>query len=84
MKKLLPLCLTVLLLGAGCVSHYTIVLDNGSQIAAKSKPKLKNGVYYYKDIQGKDAGLPSGRVVEISPSSMMKQEKAPFTPGRLQ
>jgi hypothetical protein len=83
MRKMLPLCLMALLLGAGCATHYTITLDNGAQIATKSKPKLKNGVYYYKDIQGKDAGLPSGRVAEIAPSSMTKKEKEPFTPGRL-
>ena len=82
MKKLLPLCLTVLLLGAGCATHYTITLDNGAQIATKSKPKLQNGVYRYKDIQGNQTAIPSGRDVEIAPSSKLKQQKGPISPGK--
>lgn len=79
MKKLFSLCLTVLLLGTGCATRYTITLDNGAQVAAKGKPKLKNGVYHYKDIQGRETTISMGRVSEIAPSSMVKQEKAPFT-----
>ena len=81
MKKLLSFCLTMLLLGAGCATHYTMTLDNGAQIATKGKPKLKNGVYYFKDIQGKDSTISMGRVTEIAPSSMVKQQKAPFSPS---
>jgi hypothetical protein len=78
MKKILVLLFGAALL-AGCSSSYVITLNNRSQVTASTKPKLKEGVYYYKDSQGRDSFLSAGRVAEISPSSMM--EKNQFSPA---
>jgi hypothetical protein len=80
MKKLFSLCLMVLLFGSGCATHYIMTLDNGAQITTKGKPKLKNGIYHFKDIRGQDTTISMGRVTEIAPASMVKEKKAPFSP----
>jgi hypothetical protein len=69
MKTFLPALLVVCLL-TGCASHYTLTLNNGNRITAKSKPKLKNGFYVFEDVQGKPAAVAAGRVKEISPANM--------------
>ena len=72
-------CLSLMLLilagfVSGCASHYRITLNNGTQITTNSKPKLKNGDYHYKDASGHEAFIPAGRVREIAPTSMSKDE----------
>jgi hypothetical protein len=47
-------------------------------MTTSSKPKLKNGFYYFKDPQGKETFVSQGRVREIAPSSMSKDEKTQF------
>ena len=70
------------LIVTGCAHRYVITLTNGNQIAAKSKPQLKNGeAYVYKDLQGKVATVPAGKVREIAPASMAKDQKGPFIPS---
>ena len=39
-----------------------------------SKPKLKNGVYYFKDARGQEQAITAGRVTEMEPASMAHQE----------
>jgi hypothetical protein len=69
----------VLLIGAlalvGCSSPYNVKLTNGTTITTASKPKLKDGVYYFKDADGSTNFIPAGRVREIQPASMAKQEQ---------
>src|SRR4051794_20720306 len=46
------LLLTVVVL-TGCVHHYKITLNSGTQIESAGKPRLENGYYYYKDSSGR-------------------------------
>jgi hypothetical protein len=74
--SLLPLGL---LLFTGCARNYTITLTNGTQLGAKGKPHLKEGAYYFKDANGRDATVAAGRVSQIEPASSAKQgEKSGF------
>jgi hypothetical protein len=57
------------LLGAGCASHYTVTLNNGTRLSVPSKPKLEGNSYVYKDASGQPVYLPAGRVREIEPAS---------------
>ncbi len=81
MKRILmSLIFAALALTCGCSQHYLIKLNNGGQITTASKPKLKGGSYYFKDAQGKVRNISAGRVREIEPASMAKEEKPPFKP----
>ena len=63
-----------LVLATGCASHYRISLNNGSQIETRSKPRLNEGAYYYKDGAGRQAYVPAGAVREIAPASLANKE----------
>lgn len=83
MKVLSALLLSsCLFLTSGCASRYVVVTTNGTQITSRGKPKLVNGYYRFEDVQGQQMVLPSGRVREISPASMMDDddEGGIFTP----
>ncbi len=77
---LMSLLLGVLVATCGCARHYVIRLNNGAQITTSSKPRLKGASYYYKDSNGKPQAISAGRVAEIAPASMVKEEKAIFKP----
>jgi uncharacterized protein DUF903 len=62
----------------GCAHTYVMTLTNGSQIFTASKPRLERSAYYYKDAKGKECYIPAGRVREIAPASMVKEEKPVF------
>jgi hypothetical protein len=47
---------------------------------AASKPKLQGASYHYKDANGQDISIPSGRVTEIEPASSAKEESKTFQP----
>jgi hypothetical protein len=78
-RLLLSLFLAVFGL-CGCAQHYVLRLTNGYRVDAFGKPKLRHDYYHYKDGQGVEHLLPSGRVAEIGPASMMKAEQAPAQP----
>jgi hypothetical protein len=79
MKKLCPLLLMGLVLFTGCAHNYTMTLTNGTQLGAKGKPKLKEGVYYFTDASGNETSMPAGRVSQIEPaSSAAKSKKTGF------
>jgi hypothetical protein len=80
-KRLLFLVVISVLL-SGCAHHYVVKLNNGSEIDAYGKPKLKGGAYYFNDGRGKQQVLPSSRVNEIEPASMAKDEQKAFTPSK--
>jgi hypothetical protein len=44
------------------------------------KPRLQGGYYSFKDAMGQPSRVPMGRVREIAPSSMVKQDTPPFVP----
>lgn len=68
------------LLCAGCARHYVIILNNGAHIASRGKPQLQHGAYVFKNAKGQPASVPSGRVREIAPASMVKAREGAFTP----
>jgi hypothetical protein len=76
---LLPLLIGSLAL-CGCTHHYVMKLTNGMQMTTSSKPKLKGGNYYFKDGKGQEISVPQGRVREIEPATMAKEEKPLFKP----
>ena len=72
--KLARLLLLGVVILSGCAHEYVITLNNGTKLATASKPKLKQGRYYYKDAQGRDQFQPAGRVRQIEPASFAKEE----------
>lgn len=73
--------LTLCALGlCGCSHNYVMRLNNGLRITTASKPKLKDGAFYYKDGLGRVNSIPAGRVREIAPASMAEEESGRFRP----
>jgi hypothetical protein len=50
----------------GCL-NYDVTLQNGDVIRAKTKPKLQDGSYVFKDLAGRDVAVKSMRVRQIEP-----------------
>jgi ABC-type Fe3+-hydroxamate transport system substrate-binding protein len=82
MKKTTSLFLLGGLLLCGCSRNYTITTNSGGQIAARGKPRLSDGAYVYKDLQGRTATVPAGRVREIAPSSMVNNPSDQYRGAR--
>ena len=82
MKKLVAVLLLAAFSLCGCARHYTITLNDGTQLGAVGKPKVKNGRYEFKDAMGNPRAIPIGRVSEVSPASMATgDEKSQFKPS---
>lgn len=81
MKRFNFVSVLAALLLCGCAHTYVVTLSNGSRMTTSSRPKLKNGLYYFKDSQGKETSISAGRVREIAPASMAKEEKTQFKPA---
>ena len=83
MQKRILIILIGLLGLTGCAHHYVVRLSNGQKITTSSKPKLDKslGAYHFTDAAGKTRYVSAGRVAEITPASMTKQEKEPFKPN---
>jgi hypothetical protein len=73
---ILPLLVGLLVL-SGCASHYVIKLANGGELTTASKPRLKDGAYYFKDAKGQERAVSAGRVREIAPASIAAEENKP-------
>jgi uncharacterized protein DUF903 len=69
-KRIAFILLVAVLALNGCARHYTITLNDGTQIGTVGKPKPKNGQYVFKDVMGNDRSIPVGRVAEVAPASM--------------
>jgi hypothetical protein len=65
----------------GCSRHYAMTMTNGSRIVTASKPKLKNGSYFFKNAEGKEVVVPAGRVRQITPASSSSSDDNPFKLG---
>ena len=63
---------------SGCAHQYVMTLTNGTRITSSTKPRLEHGAYYYKDSHGQRLAISAGRVREIAPASMVKEEKPMF------
>jgi hypothetical protein len=61
----------------GCAHHYVLKLTNGAEVTTATKPKLKDGVYHFKDAQGEDHLVPATRVRELEPASLAERENKP-------
>lgn len=83
MKNLALLLALALLAGSGCARNYVIKLNNGRELTATNKPKLKEGAYYYTDVAGQERHISKGRVTEIEPASMATAEKEAFKPKKV-
>ncbi len=82
--KILSLSLLAgLLLLSGCASRYVVTLNNTAQITTKSKPKLKDGAWHFKDSSGQQRSIPAGRVSEVAPASMIAKSAPPAPPKPL-
>jgi hypothetical protein len=81
-KWIFSLAVMSLVASSGCARNYVITLNNGSQIGTTSKPRLKGGVYVFKDGMGRDSTVSAGAIREIAPASMVNEEKSPFIPQR--
>jgi hypothetical protein len=75
-KPALPLLVGLMAL-TGCAHHYVMKLTDGVQITTASKPKLKDGAYYFKDAKGEEHVVGEARVLEIAPASMVERESKP-------
>ena len=78
-KRFLPALLLLSVLLAGCARNYVITLNNGTRVTTRGKPKLQGGTYLFKDAKGQPAQVSAGRVREIAPASMAREESTQFT-----
>ena len=78
MKRVLLAVLLGSSLLTGCTRHYVITLNNGARITTLGKPQPQGSSYVFKDARGQPAYVPAGRVREIAPASMVKDEKSQF------
>ena len=69
------LALSLLLLAGGCATRYDVVLNNGTLLLSKGKPRLDKATqsWVFTDIQGRQMAIPSIRIREIAPASMSSQ-----------
>ena len=72
-KAALPLLIGLIAL-TGCAHHYVMRLKNGTEITTASKPKLKEGIYSFKDAKGEEHFVAAGRVREVAPASVAARE----------
>lgn len=75
-KRALSLLIGLIVL-TGCAHQYVMNLDGGVQITTASKPKLKEGVFYFKDAKGEEHAVAAARVREVAPASVAEQEDKP-------
>jgi len=75
-KAALPLLIGLIAV-TGCAHHYVMRLTNGSEITTSSKPRLKEGVYQFKDAKGEVHFVPVARVREVAPASVVSREDKP-------
>lgn len=79
-KQLLLLTLVGVGLLCGCSRQYVMTLSNGARITTNGKPKLDGNSYVFKDAKGQEIRVPTGRVREIAPASMVEDDQTIFKP----
>ena len=79
LRRVLPFSgLLLALLLTGCARNYVITLTSGARITSRGKPKLQGATYVFKDAKGQPAQVSAGRVREIAPASMAREEGSQF------
>jgi hypothetical protein len=78
MRRTLPALLLLLILLTGCARTYVITMSSGARITTQGKPKLRDSTYFFKDAKGQPGQVSAGRVREIAPASMAKEEGSQF------
>ena len=80
MKKNILVLLLAVIVGAGCATHYDIILNNGMVITAHGKPHLdkEKGRYLFTNASGKPDAISVLRVREIAPQSMRNKKGSQF------
>jgi hypothetical protein len=73
LSKTSPLLLAIAIGLTGCARHYVMKLTNGAQITTAGKPKLKDGIYYFKDAKGEEHAVGEARVYEVAPAGMIEK-----------
>lgn len=80
MKKLaLPLLVAALAL-TGCAHSYVMRQSNGLEITTATKPKLKDGIYHFKDARGQEHAIAESRIIQVEPAFMAHQERRVYKP----
>jgi len=74
MKKAALFLLIGLVGLTGCAHQYVMRLNNGMDVTTASKPKLKEGIYSFKDAKGVEHFVAASRVREIAPASVAEKE----------
>ena len=77
MKKTSLPVLVILIALTGCAHHYVMKLNNGGEITTATKPRLKDGIYSFKDAKGEEHFVSVARVRQVSPASMAQRESKP-------
>lgn len=67
MKKIFLAALLAVLAVTGCRTKYQLTLNNGNQVTTANKPKLVNGYYVFKDLNGQTNYVSQTRVRAIEP-----------------
>jgi hypothetical protein len=75
-KAALPILIGLIAL-TGCAHHYVMKLTSGAQITTATKPRLKDGVYHFKDAKGEEQLVPAASVRELAPASVAARENKP-------
>ncbi len=74
MKTPVLLSTIALIALTGCATPYVLKLTNGSEITTPARPRLKDGVYYFKDAKGQEHSVLAARVREVAPASVAEAE----------
>ena len=77
MFRILSVAVLALAVSGCALRQYDVTLSNGTVVSARSKPKLVEGLYEFKDLNGKVQKIPQYRISEIAPHTV-KEKKSPF------
>jgi hypothetical protein len=84
MKNLTLAFLLAMLTLCGCAHQYVMKLNNGMQVTTATKPQLEGNSYHFKDAKGQEHVISMGRVTEITPASMARDEARPVSSPQAQ
>lgn len=77
-RSWLGLLCASLTLWCGCATHYDLTMGNGDVVRARTKPKLQEGYYVFKDLAGRETIVNAMRVRQIEPVRRGSKPKSSF------